>query len=136
MVTLWKMCYFIVIRLLKVSWLYEMQRSNQIWGHSEYGSDLFFELKFVSPFNSVESWLVQQPYYLLKIGIQNIFRISIIKVKASHCCSTMGVGVTFHRPSSILSWDYNTLGAPMWDMQGKENALEASVLNINILRIK
>ena len=46
------------IELLKVSWLYEMQLSNQIWGHSEYGADLFFELKLVSPFNSVESWLV------------------------------------------------------------------------------
>ena len=47
-----------LIELLKVSWLYEMQLSNQIWGHSEYGGDLFFELKLVSSFNSVESWLV------------------------------------------------------------------------------
>ena len=46
------------IELLKVSWLYEMQLSNKIWGHSEYSADLFFELKLVSPFNSVESWLV------------------------------------------------------------------------------
>ena len=46
------------IELLKVSWLYEMQLSNQIWGHSEYGADLFFQLKLVSPFNSVEFWLV------------------------------------------------------------------------------
>ena len=35
-----------------------MQLSNQIWGHSEYDADLFFELKLVSPFNSAESWLV------------------------------------------------------------------------------
>ena len=46
------------IELLKVSWLYEMQLSHQIWRHTEYGSDLFFELKLVSLFNSVESWLV------------------------------------------------------------------------------
>ena len=58
-----------IIELLKVSWLYEMQLSNQIWGHSEYGSDLFFELKLVSPFNSVESWLVKQPYNLVQPGL-------------------------------------------------------------------
>ena len=56
---LFQFCSLIItIGLLKVSWLYEMQLSNQIWGHSEYGADLFFELKLVSPFNSVESWLV------------------------------------------------------------------------------
>ena len=53
-----------------VSWLHEMQLSNQIHrGHHKYGVDLFFELKLVSPFNSVESWLVKQPYVASKIFV-------------------------------------------------------------------